>query len=607
MKTHFKSLVCVLLAFLMLAGTVSCTVERNPSSETTDGGTEPDSVQTTANGEVKYGDFSVVYAANASASLRTAARKLKLKLEEIYGHSVNYSADTAEESVNEILIGKTSRGIPAGKTVDSDEYRVFTNAGKFYIVGGSDAAITEGIYRVILHFERWQAELSSLDVTGKTGESVLDTENLADFDIILPPTGTTATACATHIRSKIKECFGVELSMSKLANSKKRNHIVIGNIETPASNVISYALSTREYTVKTELDGSNINIYIAGFDDVALWRAAVYFYDHCISRNGFDIPILMNVKIKAIFARDPYILQVGETYYLYVNIDDRCWGAYTSTDLVNWSSDYIVVCDPAGQPAAFDGVGDFWAPEVHEYKGSYYLFVTYRRKDAEKINGHYYRVAGIFKSDSPTGPFLFHGNGPITPYNGMIADGTTVEDASTWSVIDATFYVDEQDNPWIVFSHEWVSLSGGGTFCAARLSQDLSRIVGEVHTLFNTYDGYQSNEAVTDAAYIYRTSSGQLLLLWSNYDFERGKGYRVYIARSESGNILGPWTHDHVYLYEKDMDTIYTLYDGGHPSIVKDGNGKMLLCIHSPSLENESVNLIPIVDTGTTLKIEKYR
>lgn len=154
-----------------------------------------------------------------------------------------------------------------------------------------------------------------------------------------------------------------------------------------------------------------------------------------------------------------------------------------------------------------------------------------------------------------------------------------------------------------------ISLPNGGTYCAARLSKDLSHIVGEVHTLFNAYDGYQSNEPVSDAAFVYRTQSGQLLLLWSNFDYDRGKGYRVYIARSESGNILGPWTHDQVYLYEKDMDTIYALYDGGHPSIFKDPNGKLMLNIHSPSVGfyNESLNLIPVEDTGTTLQIEKYR
>ena len=602
MKTTWKTLVCLLLLLATFTGTVSCGQKTDGPEESS--GTDTDG-QT---GALSLGNYSIVYSDEASASVRTAARKLKLELERFYGNTVELASDSAaRENENEIVIGNTSRGIPDGKTASGDAYRIVTDEKKLYVIGDNDAAVVEGIYRLLLHFDRWQTELASLDVTGRIGESVLTADNIGDFDILLPDSGTVATRCATHIRSKIKECFGVELAMTKAANSSKQNHIIIGNIDTSASNAVTFALSPREYAVKTELDGSNINIYIAGYDDVALWRAAVYFYDQCVTHAGFDIPILMNVKIKAVFARDPYILEVDDTYYLYVNVDDQYWGAYTSTDLVNWSSDCIKVCDPANQPAEFDGVADFWAPEVHEYKGSYYMFVTYRRKDAEMNNGYYYRVAGIFRSDSPTGPFVFHGSGPVAPYDGMIADGVTVSDASTWSVIDATLYVDESDNPWIVFSHEWVSLNNGGTFCAARLSEDLSHIEGEVHTLFNTYDGYQSNEAVTDAAFIYRTGSGQLLLLWSNFDYDRKKGYRVYIARSESGDILGHWTHDTVYLYEKDMDTIYTLYDGGHPSILKDPDGKLLLCIHSPSTENESINLIPIEDTGTTLQIEKYR
>ena len=189
----------------------------------------------------------------------------------------------------------------------------------------------------------------------------------------------------------------------------------------------------------------------------------------------------------------------------------------------------------------------------------------------------------------------------------MVADGQVVEDGSSWSVIDPTLYVDENGQPWIVFSHEWVSLSDGGTFCAAKLSADLSRIEGEITTLFNTYDGFESTEAVTDAAYIYRTEDGQLLLLWSNYDHVGGKGYRVYIARSESGNILGPWTHDTEYLYEKSKNSIYTLYDGGHPSFVRDTTGQLCLVIHSPSLHMESVNIIPLEEVNNTLRIRQYR
>ena len=72
--------------------------------------------------------------------------------------------------------------------------------------------------------------------------------------------------------------------------------------------------------------------------------------------------------------RDPFILPdpATQTYYLCTSLGRRV-GVYQSTDLRDW----------IGPVTVFETPGDFWAqrgiwaPEMHKYRGRYYLFLTF--------------------------------------------------------------------------------------------------------------------------------------------------------------------------------------------------------------------------------------
>ena len=76
------------------------------------------------------------------------------------------------------------------------------------------------------------------------------------------------------------------------------------------------------------------------------------------------------------------------------------------------------------------------------------------------------------------------------------------------------------------------------------------------------------------------------------------------IARSESGNILGPWTQDDKRLFCKGKAGEY---DGGHGMIFTDTDGQMYLTIHSPNCATEAFAertvFIPIKEENNTLVI----
>ncbi len=276
--------------------------------------------------------------------------------------------------------------------------------------------------------------------------------------------------------------------------------------------------------------------------------------------------------------RDPYIVVKDGIYYAH----GTGWHCYrnTSGSLSGpWEDLGQVVPNPA------DDAGQHWAPEVHLYQGAYYMITTYRSSQ----NDH--RGCVILKSERPEGPVAYHSDGHVTP--------------ADWDCIDGTLYIDQDGKPWMVFVHEWTCQPDHvGTFAAARLSDDLTRLISEPIELFRADEPTWAKAGVTDGCFMYTTQDGQLLMLWSN--FEAG-GYCVAIARSDNGRIDGNWHHDEALLFSKEISGEY---DGGHGMLFTDTDGQMYLSVHSPqTLEGadrlESPVFVPVKEQNGTLVWDK--
>ena len=277
------------------------------------------------------------------------------------------------------------------------------------------------------------------------------------------------------------------------------------------------------------------------------------------------------MKTNEIQMRDPYVFLQGDTYYLIGTTDKSCWtgpfvgfDAYKSGDLENWEGPF-----PAFRPdASFFADRNFWAPEIHEFGGNFYLFASFK-SDAIK------RGTAILKSESgsPAGPYKLHSCGNVTPEN--------------WECLDGTLYIDNENNPWMVFCHEWVQ-EGGGAICTIPLSNDLTRAVGDARELFfakdvswtlpvNHSSGISGN--VTDGPTMYKPTNGELWMLWSSMT---ATGYCIGLSVSKSGSIDGPWQHGEQPLFSA---------DGGHGMVFRAKSGELYLTIHTP---NKTPNERPI-------------
>lgn len=278
------------------------------------------------------------------------------------------------------------------------------------------------------------------------------------------------------------------------------------------------------------------------------------------------------MKTSEINVRDPFMLENNGKYYLYGTRGPTTWGpadgfdCYIGTDLENW----------AGPVEIFHNDGDFWAdrnywaPECFFYKGSFYLFATF---NSEK------RQMGtqILKSDSPSGPFGVHSDGPVTPPDQECLDGT--------------LHIDSGGVPHMIFSGSFKKNHKGEMF-VQKLTADIRAAAGKPMLMFLASDapwtvpfpkgkevfGIEAPIYFSDGPFLYRTQTGKLLLLWSSFG---DGGYCLGVAVSDNNEIDGNWIHA-----EKPLFT-----GGGHGMIFNVPGRGPVLTLHYP---NEHLSERPV-------------
>jgi beta-xylosidase len=297
---------------------------------------------------------------------------------------------------------------------------------------------------------------------------------------------------------------------------------------------------------------------------------------------------------------DPFIVahEPTRTYYLYTSNLPRMSGAtgrgtmvYKSRDLLNWDKPKQVFAVP---PASFAPEGA-WAPEVHEYKGRWFLFTTLHNSEktiAESAEGRrrtYVRGTIVAVSDSPDGPF-------------RMVDEKAALTRPDFMALDGTLHLDPQGKPWMVYAHEWVQKTDG-TMEAVPLKDDLSAADGAPIHLFKASDAPWLNASlrpdsrpldyVTDGPQLYRTREGKLLMLWSSY--ENG-AYVQTQARSRSGELAGPW---------EQLEPLVK-HDSGHGMLFRTFEGQLMMVIHRP-FKNARGKLYEMADRGDRLEVVRQR
>jgi arabinan endo-1,5-alpha-L-arabinosidase len=276
-------------------------------------------------------------------------------------------------------------------------------------------------------------------------------------------------------------------------------------------------------------------------------------------RNEVITIILTDYRI-----RDPYIYNDNGTRLILYGSTPRGWNkdkrntfvAVTSDDMKNWSDPKEIFVPDLD----FWGIYDFWAPELHFWKDSYYLFASFMGRTGK-------RGTAVLRASDPLGPFEPWGAERITPHDMQCLDGT--------------LYV-ENGNPYMVFCHEWVECRDG-EMCVISMKNDLSGADGSSKLLFkasdapwckpldpNRYNVKLSPAYVTDGPFLFSGYGNRLMMLWSSFS---DNGYTIGLAWSEGG-VYGPWHHEKKPVFDD---------DGGHCMLFNDLEGNLMLCLHQPN------------------------
>jgi xylan 1,4-beta-xylosidase len=272
---------------------------------------------------------------------------------------------------------------------------------------------------------------------------------------------------------------------------------------------------------------------------------------------------------------DPTIFEHKGTYYLYGtkgnrDIPGEGFLVYTSTDLKTWKG-------PAGAHDGYafkkgDGYGDkgFWAPQVFEHNGTFYMAYTANEQLA------------IATADSPLGPFK--------------NDGTALK--SDVKQIDPFIFF---ENGKTYMYH--VRLDNGNRIFVAEMEPDLSAIKPEtLKECFHATEKWEDTETVpwtvTEGPTVIKKDK-LYYLIYSANDF-RNKDYAVGYATSATP--YGPWEK----AANSPFISRYTVgFTGsGHGDVFYDKKGNMYYVFHTHASETEvgprKTAIIPI-----TLKKKK--
>ncbi len=250
---------------------------------------------------------------------------------------------------------------------------------------------------------------------------------------------------------------------------------------------------------------------------------------------------------------DPSIIRVGRDYWATSTSSE--WGPQFpllhSTDLVNWEQTGVVF-----EHRPDWAVGNFWAPEISQFNGRYYVYYVGKKK-----GGHL--AVAVATADKPSGPYKDHG--PLV--------------SQEHGSIDPVPCFDENNKPYLVWKDDNNSVHQQTTIWAQPLSPDGLKLTGQMTALIHNDADWEG--ALVEGPYVLRRGD------WF-YLFYSGSGccgvdchYGMGVARSHS--LLGPW--------EKNPDNPILAFNGkwkcpGHGSIVTDERGSYWLLYHAYSVRS---------------------
>lgn len=292
---------------------------------------------------------------------------------------------------------------------------------------------------------------------------------------------------------------------------------------------------------------------------------------------------------------DPYILRTtGGRYYMYGtgNGAENGFVAYSSADLKNWKREGQVYY---GNNKNGWGENSYWAPEVYERNGKYYLFYSAQWKENPGKELENFKI-GVAESDKPTGPFVDIQNKPVFDPGYPIIDANVffAEDGRTYLYYSRCCYkhaVESEVATW-ASKKGWFNEVEESWVYGVEMKPDFSGVIGEPVMLLRppvkmndpqaewesrSVTSKEVNRRWTEGSYIFKKDDTYYMMYSANYF--GGKNYAVGYATSKSP--LGPFTKAaNNPVLQKNTEKGGIVTGTGHNSVTYAPDGKTMLCVY---------------------------
>ncbi len=305
---------------------------------------------------------------------------------------------------------------------------------------------------------------------------------------------------------------------------------------------------------------------------------------------------------------DPFIVKAADgKFYMYGTSGEDGFRTYSSSDMVNWNDEGKIYTGGTDSSWTVDA---FWAPEVYERNGKYYLFFSANWKHNPNNEEENFRI-GVAVADKPTGPFKDMYDKPVFDPG--------------YPIIDANVYFDDSlGKAYLYYSRcaykhpveseiaEWARNQGFAKeieeswIYGVEIKTDFSDVIGEPVLLLSppkTMDDKQAewesrsvtskevNRRWTEGSFIFKENNLYYMMYSANYF--GGQNYAVGYATSDKP--LGPFKKaDNNPILQKNTEQGGDVTGTGHNMALWLSNGDVYTVYHGRTTKtgNERVVFI---------------
>lgn len=290
---------------------------------------------------------------------------------------------------------------------------------------------------------------------------------------------------------------------------------------------------------------------------------------------------------------DPFVLAAADgRYYMYGTSEGVAgFRVCVSDDLADWQE-----CGVAYQGREDSWALDcFWAPEVYERNGRYYLFFSANWRENPQQEGENFRI-GVAVADSPAGPFtdlydrpIFDSGYPVIDANVLWDDDGRVylyysrccykhsveSELSAWARNEDIF--DQIEESWVYGVEMKPDFSGTVGEPVALLMPPAAMNDPQTEWESRSVTSREVNRRWTEGSFIFKRSDCYYMMYSAN--FYGGEHYAVGYATSASP--LGPFAKspDNPVL-EKNTDRGGDVTGTGHNMVLTLSGGDMYCVYH---------------------------